>query len=375
MMSSEIVPVPTEPSPSNNASPSNDASPANEPSPSNDGGVAEACQDWRTVAAALLAIARRRGELEVEEAGWLVAAERLHVHRHLGCVTLLEYFERVLGHSPRAGMERLRVARALQELPATRAALATGKIPFSGVRELTRVAIPATEQKWLEAAADKTVRQIEGIVAGRRPGDTPECEADLSLIKRVVRFAVSDQTYALLREAQRRIADDLGGNLDDDQMVAELARAVLGGRGDGDKADHGRAAYQLAITTCERCERTTQDAAGQVVEVDYTVLDQAECDAQVLRKTHVGTQRATQDVPPARRREIFRRDHGCCRVPGCRSARHLEIHHIVPRDRGGSDDASNLLLLCGGHHRAHHRGFIHIEGTGEAPRFFGLPGP
>src|SRR5258706_2991710 len=292
-MSSQLVPVSTDPSPSNDVS------------------SAHVALDWRTVNAALLRIARCRGEVDAEEAGWLVAAERLHVHRHLGCVPLLEYFERVLGYGPRAAADRLRVAKALQDLPETRAALAKGHIPFTGVRELTRVAVPATEHVWLEAAAGKTVRQIEGMVAGRRPGDTPDCEADVSLIKRVVRFEVSDQTYALLREAQRRIRDELGSNLDDDQMVAELARAVLGGG--GESVDHGRASHQIAITTCDRCERTFQGAGGGGVQGDAPVADQARCDAQTLRKTHVG-QRATHDVPPARRREVFRRDHGRCVV-------------------------------------------------------------
>src|SRR5258706_6048453 len=212
-MSSQLVPV------------------SSEPSASNDVGSAHVALDWRTVNAALLRIARCRGELDEEEAGWLVAAERLHVHRHLGCVTLLEYFERCLGYGPRAAADRLRVAKALQDLPETRAALAKGHIPFTGVRELARVAVPATERVWLEAAAGKTVRQIEGMVAGRRPGDTPECEADLSLIKRIVRFEVSDQTFALLREAQRRVRGELGSHPDDDQMVAQPGRAVLGGGG------------------------------------------------------------------------------------------------------------------------------------------------
>ena len=117
-----------------------------------------------------------------------------------------------------------------------------------------------------------------------------------------------------------------------------------------------------------------QDAAGELVEVEPAVLERARCDAQEIGETHVGTRkRATQTIPPATRREVFRRDHGRCVVPGCRSARHLEIHHIIPREQGGSHEPSNLVLTCFGHHRAHHRGTLRIEGTADALRFSGLP--
>lgn len=50
-------------------------------------------------------------------------------------------------------------------------------------------------------------------------------------------------------------------------------------------------------------------------------------------------------------------------MPGCRSTRCLEIHHIVPRSLGGTNDPENLILNCDGCHTAHHRGLITIKGT------------
>jgi hypothetical protein len=73
-----------------------------------------------------------------------------------------------------------------------------------------------------------------------------------------------------------------------------------------------------------------------------------------------------QDVTPATRRLIFARDKHRCRVPGCRSARNIEIHHIVHREDGGSHEPSNLVCLCSGHHGAHHDGRLIIRGTADA---------
>jgi hypothetical protein len=40
-----------------------------------------------------------------------------------------------------------------------------------------------------------------------------------------------------------------------------------------------------------------------------------------------------------------------CRVPGCGRRRGLQVHHLVPRTYGGTDDISNLAAVCPAHHR------------------------
>jgi hypothetical protein len=61
-------------------------------------------------------------------------------------------------------------------------------------------------------------------------------------------------------------------------------------------------------------------------------------------------------------RLVHRRDGGRCTVPGCRSSRNLELHHIVARADDGTHDPKNLVLLCDGHHAALHRGKLTIRG-------------
>src|SRR2546423_1694304 len=98
--------------------------------------------EWRTIHAQLTGVARRRGELDAEEARLLLDAERVQIWRELGQVSLLDYRERERAHSPRVALDRLGVARALAELPELTEALERGQLPFSAIRELTRVATP-----------------------------------------------------------------------------------------------------------------------------------------------------------------------------------------------------------------------------------------
>jgi hypothetical protein len=242
--------------------------------------------------------------------------------------------ERVLGYAPRAAQERLRVARALGTLPQLTAALTHGELAFSAIRELTRVATPATEAAWRDAAAGKNLRQIEDLVRDHRPGDHPDDPADPEARTRVVRWELSAETFALLRQTRMVLDGEHGSHLSDDQLVAALCGAVL----DGTPATEptGRAKFQIAVTVCERCRQGWQDGAGAKIAISPAGVERAMCDAQ-----HIGSldgaepERAHQDVPPSVVRFVWRRDGGRCRVPGCRSARGLELHHLVHRTDGG----------------------------------------
>lgn len=53
----------------------------------------------------------------------------------------------------------------------------------------------------------------------------------------------------------------------------------------------------------------------------------------------------------AARRAAYLASHPWCAVEGCREPA-VEVDHIVPRRRGGSDDETNLQGLCRRHHSA-----------------------
>ncbi|MCL6611200.1 MAG: HNH endonuclease [Peptococcaceae bacterium] len=51
--------------------------------------------------------------------------------------------------------------------------------------------------------------------------------------------------------------------------------------------------------------------------------------------------------------QVIERDNYRCR--GCGTTRHLEIHHIIFRSQGGTDEISNLVTLCRRCHQRAHR--------------------
>ena len=68
-------------------------------------------------------------------------------------------------------------------------------------------------------------------------------------------------------------------------------------------------------------------------------------------------------LPESVHNAVLDRDHWQCSFPGCTMRKTLEVHHIVFRSRGGSDEPGNLICLCRMHHALVHRGICKISGT------------
>jgi hypothetical protein len=357
---------------------------------------------WFSAHEALSRLARERAAADAEEGRCLLAALRAAAHAHLGFGSFGEYIERMFGYKPRSTQEKLRVAEALEELPVIRVALETGVLNWSAVRELTRVAVSETEQDWLKVARGKTVHQLEALVAGKPRGAKPGSPANPGARRHVLRFEVAAETLCLFREAMSKLQRDSGASLDDDSALMLMARHVLGGPGGPGEGDQGRAPYQIALSICPQCSRGSQQANGELVAVGQEIVAMAECDGQHLgllpmavtavdhasadgcaAAAHTGARdetaaahtgagskvdstdraRAKQSIPPATRRAVLCRDHHRCCIPGCRNARHVELHHIRLSSEGGSNAPSNIITLCGAHHRAVHRGELSITGS------------
>ena len=344
--------------------------------------------DWLRAHEALSRLAKERAMADAEEARWLLAALRSAAHVHLGFGSFGEYIERLFGYGRRCTQEKLRVAEALEQLPALALALEAGALSWSAVREITRVAVPETERAWLEVAHGKTVRQLEEFVAGKHEGDTPTSPPDPAARRHVLRFEVAAETLALVRQALAELRRRTGSSMDDDAALLEMARCILVG-----PSDDGRASYQIAMMLCAECGAANQEANGELLGVGPEIVAMASCDAQHLGRVdvqpandlridgpsmgsttgpapervraHVGA-RAKQNIPPAVRRAVLRRDHQRCRIPGCRNATFLDLHHIVRRAEGGAHHAKNLLTVCGAHQRALHRGELIVEGDAGA---------
>jgi hypothetical protein len=305
--------------------------------------------DCRQLHERLVQIARTRSALDAREAELLLDADELQIWRVHGQPTLAAYLEHTLGYGPHACNERLRVARELRELPLLHEALAEGRLHFSAVRELTRVANRETEGEWIAAADDMNLRQIERLVAGHAKGDLPMDPADPETMLERVSFELTPATIAAFRAMRKALDEECGERLTDDQLFQILARG-----------ESGQA--QVAFMVCPECKAATADGAGMVADVTPAQLERALCDAELLGDVEGEPSPVRKTVTDRLRRQVFARDHHRCTVPGCRAARHLDIHHVEFQSHGGRHEITNLTTLCSGHHDLLHEGKLRISG-------------
>ena len=305
------------------------------------------------------------------------------------------------GRTLAAARENVRVAHALEELPLTATAMKSGRLSYTKVRTMTRVATPETEATLLEYAQSTSAARLEWLARGwkklsrdgeiaaeevRHRSRTFSVAIDADGMY-VVRGRLEPEVGAVLMRAIEAASDALYRGEDADArprnrqrradaagLVAERALAAgFGGDGAGDgtreSAKYGvvgsgsRAErYQVVVhtdaaTLAERGETGRSELDG--VRVSAETSRRMACDAARVAMGHrdgevVSVGRRTRTIPPHIRRALEERDRGC-RYPGCAS-RFTEAHHVKHWADGGETSLANTILLCRRHHRLVHEG-------------------
>jgi hypothetical protein len=327
------------------------------------------------------------------EKGWVQ-------HGMASCANWLQWR---CGTNPGAAREKVRVARALPGLPQISEAFREGRVSYSKVRAITRVAKPENESSLLNMARYGTARQLEQVVRNYRMcgrlkllNEAREAHAlrELNwLIDEdgcwVLRGRFTPEQGAVVRQALEKAMDALfderrdehpdvsaetpRGDLEEWQRpqpvatrradaLERLAESFLAGESraasGGDRyvvnihaeADVLQADGAAAQAECEECGHVSAETSRRMA-----------CDAAVVRwhedangePLNIG--RKSRTIPPAIRRALQKRDGGC-RFPGCSCRRFVDAHHIVHWADGGETAMENLVLLCRRHHRLVHEG-------------------
>ena len=93
-----------------------------------------------------------------------------------GFVSCAQWLSHRVGITLVTAREKVRVARALDDLPRIGEALARGRISYSKVRELTRIATPENEEELVELSQAGTASQVQRIVRAYRRCEQAELD-------------------------------------------------------------------------------------------------------------------------------------------------------------------------------------------------------
>lgn len=351
--------------------------------------------------AAHLAVAECRFVLMVAE------VDRRRIWVPQGARSCAHWLNWRCGVSVVTAREQVRVGHALVRLPCLRAAFGEGRVSYSKVRAITRIATPETEEMLVEMAGYATAAQLETIVRAYRRADPEEGRAALARHEhRYLRSYTDDDgmvviharlspedgaaVLAAIEGARRELAADRVGARSTDASAETSACRDTPSDTPAERA-HDPYAASCADALVAVCESTLagglRDASAQprssvVVHVDHQVLgdvgapgcahapgigalsahtvQRLACDASVSTLEFrpdgaVVPEGKSRQIPTRLRRAVLTRD-GSCRWPGCTRHRYVDVHHVVFVSQGGRTVLSNLATLCRAHHRMVHEG-------------------
>jgi hypothetical protein len=298
--------------------------------------------------------------------------------------------------------EKVRVAHALKDLSKISEAFRQGRLSYSKVRAMTRVATPENEDYLMMIAKHGTAAHVDRLVRLYRQVKRTEAleqenrrhdMRELTLYQDddgsfVVHGRLTPEQGALVKKAleagmdedfeeQKNVPAGTPTNEIDPgptpiasrraDALVRIAEAYL-----SDKAKQSNGGDHYLVHVHTDIETLRADGTGAEAELEdggYVCAETSRrlsCDAGVVHWLEhadgepLSVGRKTRTIPPAIRRALKRRDGGC-RFPGCTCTRFVDAHHIRHWADGGETSMDNLTLLCRHHHRLVHEGGFSVE--------------
>jgi hypothetical protein len=271
------------------------------------------------------------------------------------------------GVSARAERETIETARALESLPAIAAVAAQGGLSDEQLCAVTQLADESSDAEWAQRAPRCSPSELQRLVREQR---TPTVEESMARHRaRSLRMWWNADKTVL--NVHGELPDLLGAKVE--ATINAMVEGMRPARGEAWEPRDRRAADALGHlcdlrTDVEDPAPTPAAKPVLVVEVPPhgpatvagvplpdAVVEQLRANASiepVLVDEHgvpVALGRRTSAISAKKARSVLLRD-GSCRC-GCGLRHGLEVHHLVPRSWGGTDDVSNLAALFAPHHR------------------------
>src|SRR5882757_896572 len=349
------------------------------------------------------------GRLSAATCRWLLLVAEFDARdgaAKFGLASTARWLSYACGLSRRTAIDHVRVARSLAAFPALTESMSAGRLSYSHVRAISRVARPGEEQlvaDLIVVAEHGTVGHLETMVRGLRtvedneqtPAQAEEyaawswsSESQWRLSARLdpERGAVVQKAVEMIArtegishaEALVRMADiALAAVNDSETPLRELrgderAAVVIHLDAADLPAEDGPVRSRERTQPTRSAERTEHQRSAERTPRPYAriadgpglpdrVIKRLLCSGRIRTVVHDGGNvrdlgRSHRVVTDRLFRALLIRDHGRCAHPGCEATQGLQAHHVQQWLHGGRTDLQNLLLLCQVHHLAHHDG-------------------
>lgn len=327
------------------------------------------------------------------EAAFTLGTGRFAANREFaaeGAPTAVSWLKANCRMSAGAAVERLNIARQLDQLPDTNEAFANGDLGYQHVALIAKTAgqvgaeaVRVSESTLLQAASEMDPNRFSLLTRQVRNMVDPDgalADANRAYAQRYLHVSSSLDGLvfvdgrldpaggAVLQTALNALTAPMPGDPRKAEQrradaLVELCRRQLDG---GKLPEAGGQKPHLSVTVSAAALAGMPGTEGGNLEwggiVPAETVRRLACDAALAvipldgSGAPIDAGRATRTIPPNLRRALAVRDGGC-RFPGCdRPIDWTDGHHLKHWADGGETKLTNLMLLCGFHHHLVHEG-------------------
>ena len=334
--------------------------------------------------------------------------ERRRLHVGLAYASMFDYCTRHLGYSSSAASRRIQSARCVRNYPEVYALLEKNEVNLVTISLVASILTEANAKELLGKIRGKSQREVEAVVATYRPpvsmrdrakpvyvvvstssrsplsgspGDlTPTAGSEKRPNITASGMAAGPFQPSTETQAPRQATTQPSDAHTSTRLEArffiqflasprfmqklERAKALLSNR-------NGELSHEFVLEAAldeflkdhdpearkQRREERKHKADGSLFRRRAGDLPTTRAPAEGGAPRRVPADaEASRHVPAATRDAVFARDKGRCTYIGsngerCAAAHHLQIDHIVPYARGGTNSIDNLRLLCERHNQ------------------------
>ena len=172
---------------------------------------------------------------------------------------------------------------------------------------------------------------------------------------------INDTTAEVVYESQTELRDDIKSKMDRRRAFRRGRRNKLRYRPmrfNNRKASKRKERYSPTLISKFQGHKREVEFIKSILPISNIILEVGEFDTQLLQDSTLVFHKWDYQRGELYQQENFKqaakaRDGYKCQCCGRKSCR-LEVHHLLPRSRGGSDKLANLITLCSDcHHLAH----------------------
>ena len=164
---------------------------------------------------------------------------------------------------------------------------------------------------------------------------------------------INDVTSEIIYESQTELRDDVKSKMDRRRQFRRVRRNKLRYRPvkfNNRRASKRKNRYTPTLISKFQGHKREIEFIKLILPIKYVILEVGEFDPQLLQDPTLAYRKWGYAKEELYQQENFKqatkaRDDYKCQCCGKKNCR-LEVHHLLPRSRGGSDKLANLLTLC-----------------------------